>query len=87
VKVTGQIVYVREPEYFMMQNGHGLRLVAKQPAGVQAGEMVTALDEIVWAMNPRHNSLASLISYCLLAILNDNMYCAVHVANCAANYL
>lgn len=30
--------------------------------------MVVALDEIVWAMNPRHDSLASLISYfCLYA--------------------
>jgi signal transduction histidine kinase len=26
-------------------------------------EMVTALDEIVWAMNPRHDTLASLASY------------------------
>ena len=25
--------------------------------------MVVALDEIVWAMNPQHNSLASLVSY------------------------
>ena len=29
----------------------------------KAGEMVTVLDEIVWAMNPKHDSLASLISY------------------------
>lgn len=29
----------------------------------RARELVTALDEIVWAMNPRHDSLASLISY------------------------
>ena len=30
--------------------------------------MVTALDEIVWAMNPAHDSLASLVSYfCLYA--------------------
>jgi signal transduction histidine kinase len=29
----------------------------------KAREMVTALDEIVWAMNPRHDSLNSLISY------------------------
>lgn len=34
----------------------------------KAREMVTALDEIVWAMNPRHDSLASLVSYfCLYA--------------------
>jgi len=36
--------------------------------GEKAREMVTALDEIVWAMNPRHDSLASLVSYfCLYA--------------------
>ena len=30
--------------------------------------MVTALDEIVWAMNPKHDSLMSLVSYsCLYA--------------------
>jgi signal transduction histidine kinase len=28
-----------------------------------ARDMVAALDEIVWAMNPRHDSLASLVSY------------------------
>ena len=34
----------------------------------KAREMVTVLDEIVWAMNPKHDSLASLISYfCLYA--------------------
>ena len=34
----------------------------------KAREMVTALDEIVWAMNPKHDSLASLVSYfCLYA--------------------
>jgi signal transduction histidine kinase len=39
----------------------------EQMAG-KAREMVTALDEIVWAMNPAHDSLASLVSYfCLYA--------------------
>ena len=34
----------------------------------RARQMVTALDEIVWAMNPKHDSLASLVSYsCLYA--------------------
>jgi len=34
----------------------------------RARAMVAALDEIVWAMNPRHDSLASLVSYfCLHA--------------------
>jgi len=32
-------------------------------AGDKAREMVTALDEIVWATNPGHDSLASLVSY------------------------
>jgi signal transduction histidine kinase len=31
--------------------------------GDKAREMVTALDEIVWAMNPGHDSVASLVSY------------------------
>ena len=36
--------------------------------GDKAREMVTALDEIVWAMNPAHDSLTSLVSYfCLYA--------------------
>lgn len=30
---------------------------------VKAREIVSALDEIVWAMNPRHDSMASLVSY------------------------
>jgi signal transduction histidine kinase len=29
----------------------------------QARQMVVALDEIVWAMNPTHDSLASMVSY------------------------
>jgi signal transduction histidine kinase len=29
----------------------------------KARQMVTALDEIVWAMNPTHNSLGSMMSY------------------------
>ena len=29
----------------------------------KAREIVAALDEIVWAMNPRHDSMASLVSY------------------------
>jgi signal transduction histidine kinase len=31
--------------------------------GDKARQMVTALDEIVWAMNPTHDSLASMVSY------------------------
>src|SRR5438045_2983509 len=33
---------------------------------VRARELVGALDEIVWAMNPTHDSLGSLVSYCSL---------------------
>jgi signal transduction histidine kinase len=46
-------------------NGPGSHL---QEIGGRAQQMVTALDEIVWAMNPKHDSLASLVSYsCLYA--------------------
>ena len=31
--------------------------------GDKARQMVTALDEIVWAMNPTHDSVASMVSY------------------------
>jgi signal transduction histidine kinase len=34
-----------------------------EQVGTKARELVTALDEIVWAMNPRHDSVASLVSY------------------------
>ena len=39
-----------------------------EQVGDKSREMVTALDEIVWAMDSRHDSLASLVSYfCLYA--------------------
>lgn len=39
-----------------------------EQAREKARDMVAALDEIVWAMNPKHDSLASLVSYfCLYA--------------------
>jgi signal transduction histidine kinase len=39
-----------------------------QEIGGRAQQMVTSLDEIVWAMNPKHDSLSSLVSYsCLYA--------------------
>lgn len=37
-----------------------------EQATATARQMVTALDEIVWAMNPRHDTLGSLISYLCL---------------------
>jgi len=46
-------------------NGHGGSLVEISD---RARQMVTTLDEIVWAMNPKHDSLMSLVSYsCLYA--------------------
>jgi signal transduction histidine kinase len=43
------------------------KLYLEQMSG-KSREMVMALDEIVWAMNPRHDSLSSLVSYfCLYA--------------------
>jgi signal transduction histidine kinase len=43
------------------------KLYLEQMSG-KSREIVAALDEIVWAMNPRHDSLASLVSYfCLYA--------------------
>lgn len=39
------------------------RAVYLEQMGAKARELVTALDEIVWAMNPKHDSLGSLISY------------------------
>jgi signal transduction histidine kinase len=44
-------------------NGKSLQL---EEIDSRARQMVTALDEIVWAMNPKHDSLASLVSYCCL---------------------
>ena len=46
-------------------NGQGGPLVEISD---RARQMVTTLDEIVWAMNPKHDSLTSLVSYsCLYA--------------------
>jgi len=46
-------------------NGRGGQL---EEIGDRARQMVTTLDEIVWAMNPKHDSLMSLVSYsCLYA--------------------
>jgi signal transduction histidine kinase len=44
----------------------------------RAREMVTTLDEIVWAMNPKHDSLQSLVSYsCLYA---DRLFKLANIA-------
>ncbi|HEV2320523.1 MAG TPA: ATP-binding protein, partial [Verrucomicrobiae bacterium] len=44
----------------------------------KARELVTVLDEIVWAMNPRHDSLASLVSY--LSIYADHFLGLANIA-------
>ncbi len=47
--------------------GHGPGRPLEEISG-RARQLVTALDEIVWAMNPKHDSLRSLVSYsCLYA--------------------
>jgi signal transduction histidine kinase len=43
VKVSGQIVYVRDADYFMMDGTDGLRFLAKQPLGLEAGDLVEAV--------------------------------------------
>jgi signal transduction histidine kinase len=43
VKVSGQIIHVRGAENFMMDGTNGLRFLAQQPLGFQAGDMVEAV--------------------------------------------
>ncbi len=38
VKVSGQIVYARDPEYFMMDGGKGVRFVTKNPMTFEPGD-------------------------------------------------
>jgi signal transduction histidine kinase len=39
LKVSGQIVHIRDGEYFMMDGSRGLRFIAKQPAQLQVGDL------------------------------------------------
>ena len=43
VKVSGQILHIREPEYFMMDGTNGVRFVLKHPANLEAGDLVDAV--------------------------------------------
>ena len=43
VKVAGQIVYVRGADYFIMDGTEGLRFMARQPLGFEAGDTVEAV--------------------------------------------
>ncbi|HEY5296671.1 MAG TPA: ATP-binding protein [Verrucomicrobiae bacterium] len=43
VKVSGQIVHVRDSECFMMDGNNGIRIIAKHPVNLQAGDFVEAV--------------------------------------------
>ena len=43
VKVTGQILHVSEPEYFVMDGNSGIRFVLKHPSNLQVGDLVEAV--------------------------------------------
>lgn len=43
VKVTGQIIHIREPEYFMMDGNNGVRFILKHPSDLQVGDVVDAV--------------------------------------------
>jgi signal transduction histidine kinase len=43
VKVSGQIVYVRGSDYFLMDGTNGLRFLATEPLGLEAGDRVEAV--------------------------------------------
>jgi len=40
VKVSGQIIHAREPDYFLMDEKSGLRFIVKQPAELTNGDLV-----------------------------------------------
>ena len=43
VKVTGQLLHVREPEYFVMDGTNGIRFELKHPSNLEVGDMVEAV--------------------------------------------
>lgn len=40
VKVSGQIIHLREPDCFMMDGDSGVRFIPKHPAGLEVGDLV-----------------------------------------------
>lgn len=40
VRVSGQIIHIRDPEYFMMDGNNGVRIVLKHPSPLQPGDFV-----------------------------------------------
>lgn len=53
------------------------RMLHLEQIRARATELVTALDEIVWATNPQHDSLASLVSY--LSLYADRFLAAANI--------
>jgi len=53
------------------------RVLYLEQIRARATELVTALDEIVWATNPQHDSLASLVSY--LSLYADRFLAAANI--------
>jgi len=43
VKVSGQIIHIRESECFMMDGANGVRFIAKHPTDLQVGDFVDAV--------------------------------------------
>ncbi|MGD1089384.1 MAG: ATP-binding protein [Verrucomicrobiota bacterium] len=43
VKVSGQIIHVRESEYFMMDGNNGVRVITRHPADLSVGDFVDAV--------------------------------------------
>ncbi|MGH7989861.1 MAG: sensor histidine kinase, partial [Limisphaerales bacterium] len=43
VKVSGQIIHIQEPEYFMMDGSNGVRFIAKHPTTLQVGDFADAV--------------------------------------------
>jgi signal transduction histidine kinase len=42
-KVSGQIIHIQEPEYFMMDGSNGVRFILKHPSDLQVGDVVDAV--------------------------------------------
>jgi len=60
VKVAGQVVYVRDWDYFMMDGKNGLRFLANKSLGLQAGDLVEVVGfpEVSGAAPVLHGAVA-----------------------------
>lgn len=43
VKVSGQIIHIQGPDYFMMDGNNGVRFILKHPSDLQVGDVVDAV--------------------------------------------